>query len=73
MASAADAVVELDIQAAHDEDNGLRESFQHDFSLPQADGGRQAYLFLAGAFAVETLIWGKISSHHPEPIQHHQV
>ena len=29
------------------------------FSLPQADGGREAWSFLAACFAVEALIWGR--------------
>lgn len=28
-------------------------------SLPRADGGKDAWLFLAGAFAIEALVWGK--------------
>lgn len=30
-----------------------------DFALPPADGGRQAWLFLAGCFLMEGLVWGK--------------
>jgi hypothetical protein len=29
-----------------------------EFSLPQADGGRDAWLFLGACFIVEALIWG---------------
>lgn len=29
-----------------------------EFSLPRADGGMQAWLFLAGCFATEALVWG---------------
>lgn len=32
---------------------------QHEFSLPQADGGKGAWLFLAACFIVEALVWGK--------------
>jgi hypothetical protein len=28
------------------------------FSLPQADGGKEAWLFLAAGFIVEALVWG---------------
>ena len=28
-------------------------------SLPRADGGRDAWLFLAGCFCIEALTWGK--------------
>ncbi|KAI9873805.1 MAG: hypothetical protein M1830_010590 [Pleopsidium flavum] len=31
---------------------------QHEFSLPRADGGKDAWLFLAGCFTVEALVWG---------------
>jgi hypothetical protein len=31
-----------------------------EFSLPQADGGKDAWLFLAAAFFVEALVWGKV-------------
>ena len=27
-------------------------------SLPPVDGGRAAWLFLAGSFVIETLLWG---------------
>ena len=27
-----------------------------EFSLPRADGGKEAWLFLAGAFAIEALV-----------------
>jgi hypothetical protein len=30
----------------------------HEFSLPPADGGKAAWLFLAAGFVVEVLIWG---------------
>ncbi len=33
---------------------------QNDFvSLPKADGGKDAWLFLAGSFAIEALTWGE--------------
>jgi hypothetical protein len=31
---------------------------RQEFSLPPVDGGRDAWLFLAAAFMVETLVWG---------------
>jgi hypothetical protein len=31
----------------------------HEFSLPRADGGKQAWFFLAGCFFVEALVWGE--------------
>ena len=30
-----------------------------EFSLPPADGGKDAWLFLAACFVVEALVWGK--------------
>jgi hypothetical protein len=30
-----------------------------EFSLPQADGGKDAWLFLAACFVVEALVWGR--------------
>lgn len=32
---------------------------QQEFSLPPADGGKDAWLFLAASFVVEALVWGK--------------
>ncbi|RYP00854.1 hypothetical protein DL764_006377 [Monosporascus ibericus] len=31
---------------------------QQEFSLPPADGGKDAWLFLAACFAIEALVWG---------------
>lgn len=31
----------------------------HEFSLPPADGGKDAILFLAAGFIVEALVWGQ--------------
>ena len=36
---------------------------QHEFSLPQADRGKDAWLFLAAGFVVEALVWGAYASH----------
>lgn len=30
----------------------------HEFLLPPVDGGKDAWLFLAAAFAIEALVWG---------------
>jgi hypothetical protein len=32
----------------------------HDVSLLEADGGKDAWLFLAAAFVVEALVWGQL-------------
>jgi hypothetical protein len=31
----------------------------HEFSLPPADGGKAAWLFLAARFIVEAFVWGQ--------------
>ncbi len=33
---------------------------RHEFSLPPADGGKGAWLFLAAGFVVEALVWGRV-------------
>lgn len=30
-----------------------------EFSLPRVDGGKEAWLFLAGSFFIEALVWGR--------------
>ena len=40
----------------HNSSNG------HEFPLPQADGGKDAWLFLAACFIVEALVWGKLKA-----------
>jgi len=46
------------------------EPAHHEFSLPPADGGKQAWLFLAAGFVVEALVWGQCnvfcSVQHPK-------
>lgn len=40
-------------------DNNDRQEQQHDFqSLPPADSGKDAYLFLAACVGLEALVWG---------------
>ena len=41
-----------------DEDSQFENGQLHEFSLPRADGAKDAWLFLAGCFALEALIWG---------------
>lgn len=31
-----------------------------EFSLPRVDGGRNAWLCLAGCFCIEALVWGRL-------------
>ena len=35
------------------------EEERQEFSLPPVDGGKDAWLFLAAAWAIEALVWGK--------------
>lgn len=37
------------------------EGYGQDLSLPQTDGGKNAWLFLAGSFSIEALVWGEPS------------
>ena len=46
---------ERQLQQASQDGNGRRQ----EFSLPRADGGKDAWLFLAGCFMIEALVWGK--------------
>lgn len=46
--------------SAADERLGEEASHQ-EFSLPRADGGKDAWLFLAAGFVIEALVWGKVS------------
>jgi hypothetical protein len=46
----------------HDQETDLPPEGRQEFSLPQADGGKDAWLFLAAAFFVEALVWGKFYS-----------
>lgn len=47
-------------RGSQEEDHG------HEFSLPRVDGGKEAWLLLAGSFTIEALLWGKhILSLHP--------
>jgi hypothetical protein len=34
----------------------------HEFSMPPADCGKAAWLFLAARFVVEALVWGRLKS-----------
>jgi hypothetical protein len=46
-----------DHHGQYPEDNSHLSATQK-FSLPQADGGKDAWLFLAACFVVEALVWG---------------
>lgn len=51
--------IELDSYNATNETNYQPEIEQT--NLPQADGGRDAYLFLCGCFMAEAMCWGELS------------
>lgn len=51
--------IELDSYNATNETNPQTEIEQT--NLPQADGGRDAYLFLCGCFMAEAMCWGELS------------
>jgi hypothetical protein len=42
----------------------------HEFSLPPADGGKDAWLFLTAGFMVEALVWGQSKSFLSQCCQH---
>jgi len=44
----------------HDQETEQPYAVRPEFSLAQADGGKDAWLFLAAAFFVEALVWGKV-------------
>jgi hypothetical protein len=69
MATNADAVVELESYGQQAEQLGIEqhhagaiESLEaaNGFSLPPTDGGKDAWLFLLAAFALEALVWGML-------------
>lgn len=43
----------------HDSTGVVGQTQEPVFSLPPADGGVRAWLFLAGCFFIEALVWGK--------------
>jgi len=44
---------------AVDDIHGMADQHTQEFSLPPADGGKAAWLFLLTCFFVECLVWGK--------------
>lgn len=43
----------------HPSPNSRPDQSDHEPSLPQADGGKDAWLFLAAGFVVEAMVWGQ--------------
>lgn len=56
-----DSHSQLDRRSSDGHDSILNDDSapQQEFSLPQADGGLSAWLFLAGCFSIEALVWGE--------------
>jgi hypothetical protein len=60
------AVLEAGNRTDADVEKGGREDKES--VVPRADGGKEAWLFLAGCFVFEALVWGKsISPPSPSP------
>ena len=50
----------LRVEEDNDTDRrGSDRTTRQEFSLPPVDGGKDAWLFLAGCFVTEALIWGE--------------
>lgn len=47
------------LQRAHSRHSQVHGQEFENASLPKADGGKHAWLFLAGCFCIEALTWGK--------------
>lgn len=59
------AAIGATVPSNHPDEQAQFENGQlHEFSLPRADGGKDAWLFLAGCFTLEALIWGKVLQAH---------
>jgi deoxyhypusine synthase len=55
------AIIGATVPSNHPDEHTQSENGElHEFSLPRADGGKDAWLFLAGCFTLEALIWGKV-------------
>jgi hypothetical protein len=57
MSSTAVESIELELHPRRHEQTEDVNSVE--FSLPPVDRGKQAWLFLAGAFMIEALVWGE--------------
>lgn len=54
--------IPLSNASTRDLEEGINGTDNTDGNVPRADGGRDAWLFLAACFLFEALIWGKRSS-----------
>jgi hypothetical protein len=59
--TAVESSIELELHSRHHghHDGETGEDRSVEFSLPPVDRGKSAWLFLAGAFMIEALVWGK--------------
>lgn len=57
------ALVDLRVEGEVQAEDHIQFTHGAEFSLPQADGGKDAWLFLASCFIVEALVWGKLTPH----------
>ena len=57
----------LDSNIDQQDESSVSRAGRQEFSLPPADGGKDAWLFLAGCFMVEALVWGRWQGYHPKP------
>jgi hypothetical protein len=55
----ANTTVDNSFQLELESSSRWNEEPEHEYLLPQADGGRDAWLFLAAAFAIEIMVWGE--------------
>lgn len=60
MASSSAAAGGNDVELDNFHDNEWNAHSHELQSLPRADGGKQAWLFLTGCFLLEALVWGTI-------------
>ena len=52
---------ELRLNSIHSHVSSTGDGEHEQMALPRADGGRHAFLFLAGSFMIEALLWGRPS------------
>ncbi|KAH6681406.1 major facilitator superfamily domain-containing protein [Halenospora varia] len=52
------ALVDLRVEGEVQAEDHIQFTHGAEFSLPQADGGQDAWLFLASCFIIEALVWG---------------
>lgn len=54
-----DFEIPLSNASTRDLEKGINDPDNSDGDIPRADGGKDAWLFLAACFLFEALIWGK--------------